>query len=66
MHDIGDGKTQQLINGTHSPESISVVSIDRAGLSKPFSSCRFGVSDDVADDGRDPLLIEVPKKKYEK
>ncbi len=50
--------------GTHSPESISLVSIERAGLSNPFNSCRLEGSDDVADvadDGCDGLLMEGPK-----
>ena len=42
---------KRTVYGTHSPESISFVSIERAGLSMPFNSCRLEGSDDVADDG---------------
>jgi hypothetical protein len=55
---------KRTVYGTHSPESISLVSIERAGLSKPFNSCRLEGSDDVADvadDGCDGLLMEGPK-----
>ncbi len=46
----------------HSPESISLVSIERAGLSKPFNSIRLEGSDaaDVEDDVRICLFIEEP------